>query len=315
MADPLGIRAATLRLKALLAGVPGVPGNLITLVPPDVAVDTPGDGRVNLYLFRVQESAALRNQEIGTPANPWGSNRPPLALELHYLLTTYGESEATEAGELRAQELLGRAMVGLHERAIVDLDPAEKERLRIAFEPASLEELVKLWSAMPQANYRRSVIVKVTVVQLMSEEEPVVPRPVERRRVLVGLAQRRPRIAAAYHRPAGQPLTLRSPRIKRGELLTIEGENFRAEKTTVRLGPEVTIDVTPLTDRLIELPVPMTGLDDGVLEVVVVTEVPFDVTYGGLDRGGPEPMPAPDPPRFVQDRPLASEPAFVELVS
>jgi hypothetical protein len=307
MADQLGIRDATQRLQTVLAQVTGLSAGSITLVPPDVTVTTDANGRVNLYLFRVQESASLRNQEIGTADNPWGSGRPPLSLEFSYLLTTHADNEETEVGELLAQELLGRAMVGLHEHAIVALG-TEKERLRISFEPASLDELVKLWSAMPQANYRRSVVVKVTVVQLKSETPPVVPRPVERRRVLVGLAQRRPKIGAAYHRPAGQPLTLRSPRIERGQTLTIEGENFRSSQTFVQLGPLVPIAVTPSSDGLIELAVPNApGLEDGVLTVIVITQVSFEVTEGAFDRGTT--LAAPEL------RPLVSEPAFVELVS
>ena len=216
MADQTAIAAVSRTLKILLLDrmVPTL--NLaVTFAPPDI---TPGDAsgpRVNLYLIHVIESAELKNQESPFTGSAYG--RPPLSLNLRYLMTTYSMSEDQADSDLNAQGLLGDAMRVLHDfgnridaLAITNptagtvgdpiLDPAlagEFERLRLSLQPASIDDLTRIWSALSEANFRRSVIYEVTVVQIETSEPRVMPLPVQRRRIIARL-HRRPVIEAAY---------------------------------------------------------------------------------------------------------------------
>jgi hypothetical protein len=78
--------------------------------------DQEGEGkRVNLFLYHVQECAYLKNQDLPGAAHVSEYGRPPLVLDLHYLLTAYSTSE--EGDQLEAQQILGDAMGALHDHA------------------------------------------------------------------------------------------------------------------------------------------------------------------------------------------------------
>ena len=106
----------------------------VTIAPPDAEAEDPP--RLNLFLYRVDESASLKNQDLPGLAPGGGFGSPPLSLELYYLLTAY----APEDDDQTAQEVLGDAMRAIHETPIVPaarLDPAVQplyESLRISLQ-------------------------------------------------------------------------------------------------------------------------------------------------------------------------------------
>ena len=78
---------------------------------PDVTITALSDRRVNLYLFKVSENGHLKNQEIPGHGHPAQYGRPPLSLNLHYLLTTHVGAETTEDADLQCQAMLGDAII------------------------------------------------------------------------------------------------------------------------------------------------------------------------------------------------------------
>ena len=93
--------------------------------------------RLNWFLYRVSPNAAYRNME--PPQTGWKTSRgrPPLALQLSYLLTAF-PAAATNGGDQEqfAHAGLGAAMRALHENAIVtDADPALSPLARPLVEP------------------------------------------------------------------------------------------------------------------------------------------------------------------------------------
>ncbi|GAF88927.1 unnamed protein product, partial [marine sediment metagenome] len=84
--------------------------DVTTLHPDDD--DTPDGPWVNLFLYRVTENAALKNQDLPGRGGPLSLGRPPLSLDLHYLITAMGLDSADTRG---AQRVLGDAMVTLHD--------------------------------------------------------------------------------------------------------------------------------------------------------------------------------------------------------
>ncbi len=137
----------------------------MTAVAPDtVALSGAAAGpKLNLFLHQVSLNPGWRNADL--PARDPGGRpiaNPPLAVDLHYLLTAYGPEE------LQAEVLLGYGMQVLHERPVLARAEIEArlpvalrgshlgrqvELIKVTPEPMSSDELSKLWSAM-QAKYR-----------------------------------------------------------------------------------------------------------------------------------------------------------------
>jgi hypothetical protein len=69
---------------------------------------------LNLFLYQVTPNTALRNTALPS-VNAAGNRiaRPPLALDLHYLLTAYGSDD------LQAEVLLGYGMQVFHENPVL----------------------------------------------------------------------------------------------------------------------------------------------------------------------------------------------------
>ena len=133
-------------------------------------------------------------------------SNPPLALDLHYLITAYG------AADLHAEIVLGYAMQLLHETPVLTRDAIrvalqrppddeatlpsalralagsglqdQVEQLRITPEFLNTEELSKFWTAA-QARYRSSAAYQVSVVLIQATDPTRSPLPVLERQVFV----------------------------------------------------------------------------------------------------------------------------------
>jgi hypothetical protein len=173
MSNSLAIAAVTAALRHLLdRGLSAdVPGTRVTTRPPDKARDGQSGNQVNLFLYRTAPNAAWRNADW-----PGSDGQPPLALNLSYLLSAYGQND--DDPDPYSHRLLGEAMRILHDHAV--LDPAavrealpgndlheQAERVRVALQPLSLDELSKLWTTF-QTPYRISVAYEVSVVLIAS---------------------------------------------------------------------------------------------------------------------------------------------------
>jgi hypothetical protein len=177
-------------------------GVLVSSLAPDV-VPISGDGavpRLNLFLHQVTPNAAWRNAELpSVDAGGRHVRNPPLALDLHYLLTAYG------IAELQAEVLLGYGMQLLHDNAVLSraairaaLNPSpvsgallpsvyqalrsadlaeQVELLKITPTTMNAEEMSRLWSALT-AHYRPTVAFQVSVVLIESQAPAVLPLPV-----------------------------------------------------------------------------------------------------------------------------------------
>lgn len=188
MSSPLALAAVTATLCDLLNNglidndLSPVGSFSVTAVPPDrIETGEQELNRLNLFLYQVTPNLGWRNE--GMAARDSRDSRirlsnPPLALDLHYMLTAYGS--APWAAEI----LLGFAMDVLHEKCVLSradirraLDPANNpisvalvppdpqgrialdladqvEHLKILPQYLTSEELARLWTSM-QARYRQ----------------------------------------------------------------------------------------------------------------------------------------------------------------
>lgn len=168
MSNSLAIAAVTSTLRHLLdRGLNReIPGAKVTTRPPDKARGGDSGNQVNLFLYHTAPNAAWRN------IKPGEADQPPLALNLYYILSAYGQNE--DDPDPFSHRLLGEAMHILHNHPVLDpveikesLDGSDlhkqAERVRVTLQPLSIEEISKLWTAF-QTPYRISVAYEVSVV-------------------------------------------------------------------------------------------------------------------------------------------------------
>jgi hypothetical protein len=200
MSNPLAVAAVTSTLQQMLLRVknpqPGDPatdpelsGADVSVAPLHLARKDEANNQLNLFLYQATYNAQLRNQDLPSQTHAGETGKPPLALDLHYLLTAYGAN----SDEILAHRLLGWAMSLLHDHAILlpaalhaalaasDLD-RQVERIRITPQPITTEEMSRLWTIF-STNYRLSVAYLVSVVLIDSTRSPRAQLPVLSRAV------------------------------------------------------------------------------------------------------------------------------------
>src|SRR5215207_10586310 len=100
MSTALAIGAVSAVLRnvldnGLIDAVPAVgsPVRVSAKAPDLIKLDNPADGpQLNLFLYRVSLNQGWRNADLPTRDSAGRrSASPPLALDLHYLLTAYGK--------------------------------------------------------------------------------------------------------------------------------------------------------------------------------------------------------------------------------
>lgn len=207
MSSPLAIGAVSAVLRNLLdnglvdVGAPISPVNVTAIAPDRIRLDDP-DAPPSLNLFLHRTSLNPGWGQAGLPSFEGNGSRvshPPLALDLHYLLTAYASAD------FQAEILLGYAMHLLHERPVLDrsairraLDPSplgpsilppafqaltasdladQLELVKVTPEPMDTEEMSRLWSAI-QAHYRPTASYLVSVVLIEARKPVRTPLPV-----------------------------------------------------------------------------------------------------------------------------------------
>jgi hypothetical protein len=245
------------------------------------AEDDDVPARANLFLYGVTPNAAWRNTDLPTRRGGGElAQRPRAALDLHYLVSFYGNDALLEP-----QRMLGCVVRALHSRpaltrsdvvgAIDAYEFLEHSDLHespesVRFTPVSLtlEELSKLWSVLFQTPYALTMAYQGTVVLVEAEEAAPQPTlPVRGRNVYV-VPLRRPEVTEVAE--AAGP---RAP-ILPTSVLVLRGRGLAGEITRVRLGTGGDEwEPTLVTAREVRLPlaaVPAARLRAGIQGVQVV---------------------------------------------
>ena len=184
---------ATSSLWAKLGSTPS-----ISAVPPD-RITTEDSDQLNVFLYRTSINPALRGDELPTrTANGSRRTRPPLALDLHYLVSAHCKVD------LHAELLMGASILALEGMSILTSaataayfgqpTPAgispdvwtlvsgamldqQPQQVTVSFENMSIDDISKLWSVLGE-KYRPSAAYLVTVVLLQPEGRVTVALPV-----------------------------------------------------------------------------------------------------------------------------------------
>jgi hypothetical protein len=294
MSSPLAIAAVTAVLKDLLndgianSNLAAAVGTVaVSALPPDrIGTGEAEPSRLNLFLYQVTANAGWRNEQLPY-LNGSGTRvgAPPLALDLHYLLSAYGSED------LDAEILLGYAMQMLHEIPVLTRQVVRKtfstsspvtdkllpaavpdrnavdladqvELCKITPKYLSTEELSRLWAAM-QARFRPSMAYDISVVLIESTTS-----------VIAGLPVRTPVLAVA---PLTHPVIdhVEPPVAAPQGTLTVVGTGLRGVTTKVRVGGMlVQPAASDVGDADVRITLPA-ALPAGVTPVQVVHEVPL----------------------------------------
>jgi hypothetical protein len=271
MSSPLAIGAVSAVLRNLLdnglidVGAPLSPVKVTAVAPDTIKLDEPEPTpSLNLFLYRTSRN--LGWLEVGQPTFDGNGTRvasPPLALNLHYLLTAYG------AADFQAEILLGYAMHLMHERPVLDRaairralqpDPLDTTILPPAFqaltasdladqidsvtitdEPMDSEEMSRLWSAI-QAHYRPTAAYVVSVVLIEARRPNRSPLPVLTRGITVEPSLLPPFPTILEIDPQHD-----QPAARLGEPVRVAGHHLDGTSTVVRFAHRLLADPNEIT--------------------------------------------------------------------
>jgi hypothetical protein len=252
--------------------------------------------RLNLFLYRVTENGFLQNQEIPGRSASSGYGHPPLSLNLHYLVSAYGNQEivangATLYDDTDAHFVLGSAMRVLHDVPIVTNSVTTLrvpsgvtvlheslreafEQLRLSLEPLTLEDITKIWTALA-LRYRLSAAYLVNVVQIESRRPRTFPRPVGKPVSatvpplpadppspgpwVYGLTIQAPTISELRVRRSGQSQDQPFPYAAIGDTVVLLGTSLSGPQTSVAIGG-LEVPASLATDNRVEAVIPDTSI-------------------------------------------------------
>ncbi|WP_405387683.1 Pvc16 family protein [Streptomyces sp. NBC_01102] len=198
MSNALAVATVTQALALLIESNLGPEMDIAVKVetrkPPS---EPPSEPTVTVFLYQVTPNPAMRNNNLPTrAADGTLRNRAAAPLDLHYVISAYGEET-----ELVGQRLLGCVIRTLHEipvlpRELIEL-AAERPHLagsdladslqKVRFTPTvmDVDETSKLWGMLHQTPYTLSVAYQASLVVIEGREKPVPAKPVEQRTVRV----------------------------------------------------------------------------------------------------------------------------------
>jgi hypothetical protein len=297
MSDFLAVAGVTGVLKWLLSNaLPSSGLNTALSTPPSISALSPDlvntgseeQPQLNLFMYYASLNPSYRNS--GLPSRDGQGRRltnPPLALNLHYLVTAYGKTE------LDPEILLSWAMQMFFENPVMSRQTIQNllaamasspgatpemqavakttladqfELIKIVPESLSNEEIAKLWMAF-NTHYRPTTSYQVSVV-LIQETQPFKSNlPVHSRNVRA--------------LPSASPIidAITPGTITPGGLLTITGRNFIGDSpsdTVISFDGGQPVPPDTIQGNVVRITVPAT-LQAGVRTLRVIRNVQFGV--------------------------------------
>lgn len=302
MSSPLAIAAVTHVIKEILRngindpavqGLAGMNANVTATAPDKIDLDTHPNS-LNIYMYMTRPNSGWRNRDLPSRDSQGRHiSNPYLALDLHFVLSAYGNEE------LNSDILLGYGMHLLHENYILIRDEitamltpqsgggtlpprlealatsgiAEQiEQIKISPENLNTEEFTRIWTSFGE-KYRQSAFYMASTVLIESTRSTRLALPVQRSIILVRPFER-PIISKISSRTASNTPIIDNQKIIPGYQIVVSGTQLKGEITSVLVdGNEVQeADFVLLSDKQIIFPVP-TGLETGIQSVQVIHKI------------------------------------------
>ncbi|MDF3150163.1 DUF4255 domain-containing protein, partial [Streptomyces sp. T21Q-yed] len=138
--------------------------------------EPPSEPTISVFCYQVTPNVSQRGNDLPTRATDGTlRKRPAAALDLHYLISAYGEES-----ELVGQRLIGSVVRTLHEIPILPKDVIEQagekpylagsdlaeaaQRVRLTPTVMDIDETSKLWGMLHQTPYALSVVYQAALV-------------------------------------------------------------------------------------------------------------------------------------------------------
>ena len=305
MSNTVAIAAVTSTIcyvldQSLGGAQPGAVGGakVTTLRPDQISASAQGNEPIrglNVFLYDVTPNHAWNLTDLPTRRSDGSlNNRPVAAVDLHFLVSAYGQDVDLEPHRLMARAVLALSVNQVLTRDIVaralehydttsgleflaDTDLADQvELVKLAPQVLTLEELSRMWGAFG-TSYLLSVAYTATVVVLEAEVSPRAAPPVLARFLEVDPVSR-PHLLGVESVPPGGPAS-------QGSRLRFTGSGLRGPVTVVAVGGAELAPVAPTADD--------------VLDVVLSPDVPAGLLAASVvhrARAGP---PLSPPPRTL----------------
>jgi len=198
MSNALAIAHVTQALALLIENNLGPEFDQAVKVEPSKPPTEPSaEPTISVFLYQITPNTSQRNNDLPTRATDGTLvKRPAAALDLHFLISAYGEEN-----ELVGQRLIGSVVRTLHEIPILPRDVIEQagekpylagsdlldSAQRVRFSPTvmDIDETSKLWGMLYQTPYSLSVVYQAALVLIEGRETPVPAKPVQRSDVRV----------------------------------------------------------------------------------------------------------------------------------
>lgn len=148
--------------------------------PKEINNDGGSTNKVSIFLYQILENYYLKNEDHYRISNT-ELKLPPLSLDLLYLVTPYSNDKTQE------KIILGKVMQIFHDNAVLTGTVLQgslagtDEEIKLLFNPLSLDDLTKIWSAFfPEVAYRLSVSYIVTPIRIDSTHKIGIQRVISK---------------------------------------------------------------------------------------------------------------------------------------
>jgi hypothetical protein len=265
--------------------------------------------KLHVYLYLVTPNAALRNTDLPTRDSDGRlTRRPRAALDLHYLISFYGDERLLEP-----DRMLGAVARDLHARPVLDAriiqdaidgnadlsgsDLASSvELVKLSVQQLSLEDMSRLWSVLVQTPHALSIACVGTVVLIDALEGGSSALPVLKRGEndqgidtrLGPFPQLQAYWAGEVSAAARIPRLPSFPAAQLGARVLVAGANLGGDTVMLRLthprrtgATEITVRTADRNDRELRLTLP----DDAAAQDAWSCGVYS--AQARVDRGGP----------------------------
>ena len=147
--------------------------------PKEIQDDQGGINKISLFLYQILENPYLKNHEPLRDDDSY-FQMPPFIFDLLYLITAYGQDEVQE------KYIMGKVMQIFHDHTILSGTVLQgtlsetDEKIRLVFNPISLDDLTKIWNTFHDVGYRPSLSYLVTPIQIDSVRKASVNRVISK---------------------------------------------------------------------------------------------------------------------------------------
>lgn len=278
MSNFLAIAAVTAALHRMLLSAVRADNADIDINISTVRPDGTGSGitstGINIYLYQVTPNSALSNSDLPMRSRD-GSlvKRPRIALDLHYLLSFYGDES-----KLEPQRIMGSTLKALHASPVLSREAIrnvikdeafsyvansdlaeETELVKMTPQGLSLDDLSKLWNVFFQTKHALSIAYLGTVILIDSDLPARAPLPVNEMRLSV----------LSFVQPIISSVEPQIAEISPGAMIVLKGKGLLSGNTVGMVGGIESLPGESSTGDRLVLPIPE-EIRSGVKTVQVI---------------------------------------------